>query len=94
MLSDDLICILSGQGARMDGSDFNFQVDLIHAVDQMDGYPADSCAISPTAFLLFILHDWKTKLTNENLSSCTRPQMRHLLFKFTTFLFIYNNEII
>ena len=35
----------------MDGSDFTFQVDLIHAVDQMDGYPTDSCAISPTAFL-------------------------------------------
>ena len=40
MLSDDLICILSGQGqcARKDGSDFTFQVDLIHAVDQMDGF--------------------------------------------------------
>ena len=35
----------------MDGSDFTFQVDLIHAVDQMDDYPTDSCAISPTAFL-------------------------------------------
>ena len=52
MLSDDLICILSGQGARMDGSDFTFQVDLIHAVDQMDGYSPDYCAISPTAFVL------------------------------------------
>ena len=51
MFSDDLICILSGQGARMDGSDFTFQVDLIPAVDQIDGYPTDSCAISPTAFL-------------------------------------------
>ena len=39
----------------MDGSDFPFQVDLIHAVDQMDGYPANSCAISPTAFLLHTL---------------------------------------
>ena len=41
----------SGQDTRMDGSDFTFQVDLIHAVDQMDGYPTDSCAISPAAFL-------------------------------------------
>ena len=54
MLSDDLICILSGQGTRMDGSDFTFQVDLIHAVDQMVDYPADSCTISSTAFLLFL----------------------------------------
>ena len=52
MLSDDLICILSVKVPWMDGSDFTFQVDLIHAVDQMDGYPTDSCAISPTAFLL------------------------------------------
>ena len=41
-----------GRGATMDGSDFTFQVDLIHAVDQMDGDRTDSCAISPTAFLL------------------------------------------
>ena len=41
----------------MDGSDFTFQVDLIHAVDQMDGYPTDSSAISPTAFLLNIIFD-------------------------------------
>ena len=38
----------SGQGARMDGSDLTMiQMDLI----QMDDYPADSYAISPTAFL-------------------------------------------
>ena len=48
--NDDLICILSGQGqVKMPG----WMVRIfIHAVDQMDGYPADSCAISPMAFLL------------------------------------------
>ena len=36
----------------MDGSDLTMiQVDLT----QMDDYPADSCAISPTTFLLFFL---------------------------------------
>ena len=39
----------------MDGSDFTFQVALIHTVDQMDGYPTDSCAISLMAFLFFVL---------------------------------------
>ena len=38
----------SCQGARIDGSDLTMiQVDLI----EMDDYPADSYAISPTAFL-------------------------------------------
>ena len=51
MLSDDLICILSGQ----------FQVKVpgwmvqILFFKSMYGYPADSCAISPTAFLFFLL---------------------------------------
>ena len=49
--NDDLICILSGQGqVKMPG--WMVQI-FIHAVDQMDGYPTDSCAISPMAFLLF-----------------------------------------
>ena len=40
----------SGQGARMDDSGLTiFQVDLI----QVDDYPADSCAISPMAFLFY-----------------------------------------
>ena len=39
----------SGQGTKIDCSNLTMiQVDII----QMDDYPADSCAISPTAFLL------------------------------------------
>ena len=47
----------SGQGAKIDCSNLTMiQVDII----QMDDYPADSCAISPTALLLqktFTLQD-------------------------------------
>ena len=39
----------AGQGAKIDCSNLTMiQVDII----QMDDYPAESCAISPTAFLL------------------------------------------
>ena len=41
----------SGQGAKINCSNLTMiQVDII----QMDDYPADSCAISPTAFLLCV----------------------------------------
>ena len=50
----------SGQGARMDGSDLTMIiVDLIYMAD----YPAESCAVSPTAFSLYLqeaitVFDW------------------------------------
>ena len=38
---------------------------LDHNLIQMDDYPADSCAISPTAFLLLYISVSHTKHTNE-----------------------------
>ena len=49
-MQDTLTTLEQCKGAKIDCSNLTMiQVDII----QMDDYPTDSCAISPTAFLLF-----------------------------------------